>query len=220
MTTFKEFLLEDEQTLISFLNENCQPLIKEVGDIKKYLKNPLLRGSRTLSQKEKISLNNKHVFINGFIGTTRIDRKPKDTFAFITKFVDDTLEDKFGWKPRTQGLFVSSEYETVRDYGRVFAIFPIGEFEFLYSPKIKDLTINLSKKLKTANPLWKSYSSYGGISMPPEEDYPDMLKEVNKAIKYFTNKDLNMAIELQSEISIKCSKYLAITLDDLKRLND
>lgn len=70
-------------------------------------------------------------------------RHPKDTEPELQKLVDKLFQEKFGWKPRAQGVFATSDFYTAREYSgdwkTVHIIFPFDGFEYIWSPKIDDL---------------------------------------------------------------------------------
>lgn len=68
-------------------------------------------------------------------------RKPLDTPKEVQKELDLVFLDKFGWKPRAQGVFATSDYSNAGEYAKStpHIIFPFDGFEFLWSPKILDL---------------------------------------------------------------------------------
>lgn len=76
-------------------------------------------------------------------------RKPKDTSPEIQKVVDKIFMEKFGWKPRAQGVFATSDFYNAEMYSRgqlVHIIFPFDGFEYLWSPKIEDLYTDVLEK--------------------------------------------------------------------------
>jgi hypothetical protein len=71
------------------------------------------------------------------------NRAPKDTPQDVSKLLDDAFERKFGWRPRSQGVFGVSNFDTARLYGQVYILFPVDGFKYVYSATIKDLYLHL-----------------------------------------------------------------------------
>lgn len=86
-----------------------------------------------------------------FIKDVRKDRKPKDTHEGVSRIIDDMFYDKFGFRPRSQGLFcfgMSSKnpfLDDIIDFGQSYVIFPIGNFKFIWSPQIDDFYVYMIK---------------------------------------------------------------------------
>ena len=98
---------------ISKIRENCKPFLSE--------KVIMYRGS-----KKDIPLMRKT--------RRRKMRKPKDTDIRIHKIADKFFMKKFGWKPRTQGVFAVGSRTSAMSYGRPYYFFPIGKFRYVWSP--------------------------------------------------------------------------------------
>lgn len=70
----------------------------------------------------------------------RKDRKPKDTPGQLHEAFDQAFKNIYGWKARSQALFCTANRKIAKDYGKnVYLIFPIGNYEYLYSRQITDL---------------------------------------------------------------------------------
>jgi hypothetical protein len=128
---FTEYL-EESSTIklqafgvISALQKNCKPFIDE---LKKTNQNKLLyRGSKKTSTKNIISV------------IPRQDRTPMDMPSEVHEYLDELFYAKFGWYPRSNGVFVTSSKSTTERYGKSFLFFPIGKYSFIYNPHIEDL---------------------------------------------------------------------------------
>ena len=89
---------------------------------------------------------NKRWFYRGVSGhhrkvgekSVRSERRPKDTDPYVHKMFDSTLEELFGWKARSSGLFVTSDYTQAKDFGSPMIVFPTGKFDYVWSPKEED----------------------------------------------------------------------------------
>lgn len=128
----------------------------------------------------------------------RKHRRPMDTPLVVHEYLDKTLKDKFGWKPRSEGLFC---FASNSDMLNVHYVFPIGKFKFVYSDYVDDATVYLADK---------SDNTVSGFSYNFEEEV-DMAKIKNawekEALKTYKSTNFNKALELGNkdyEISIKC----------------
>jgi len=64
-------------------------------------------------------------------------RKPKDTPIWIHKMANKAFKETHGWSPR-QGVF-ASDMGTAASYGKgTFLFFPIGNYDYLWSPSVRD----------------------------------------------------------------------------------
>lgn len=110
---------KDLTDIIFLLLDKCQPALKA------------LNGSTLYSGR-----NNK-----GFWYRKKpvLDRKPKDTDILIHKGFDEIFQKKFGYKARSESMFVTGSYRSARFYGDLYAIYPIGNFKFVWSDEITDL---------------------------------------------------------------------------------
>jgi hypothetical protein len=200
----KELFLRDAKPVIKFIRDNCKPYLKMKGS------KPLYRG---IAGSE-----DKYIFI----GTVRKRRWPKDTEEEMHKLFNRAFKSVFGWSCRGEGLFVTSDIDQTVEYGEPFAIFPIGNFEFVYSDKIEDLYdfrylqgVDFLDKLNS--PILKKYKNKWEYEITHYErqkmlkKYPEIMEEFVK--KYYSNKNFPKAGNTGHEIMIKCDKYVAISND-------
>jgi len=68
----------------------------------------------------------------------RLRRQPKDMPDVMHKLLDKYFYEKFGWKPRSQGVFVTPLFNVAREYGDTSIFFPFDGFEYIWSQKIDD----------------------------------------------------------------------------------
>ncbi len=90
--------------------------------------------------------------------TPRTDRHPKDMSPELQELLDDEFDKKFGWRPRSEGVFCSGDYDQAEGYGNaVFTVWPIGKYDFIYSDSINDLylhTENLNNTVAGGEDTW------------------------------------------------------------------
>lgn len=116
--------------------QNCQPFLKEVN--KTPSKHVMYRGIPYLESTDQ----NDHYDVMG-IKDVRLDKRtPKDTPQKDHDEVNQYFTQAYG-HPYRNGLFVSGSQDTAASYGNAFAIFPIGKFEYIWHPEIKDLYMDV-----------------------------------------------------------------------------
>lgn len=113
--------------IYEILSRDCKPFINEFLKKKKTF---IWRGT------------NKRVdFIQKI--TPRKDRKPRDMPKELHKFLDNVFKDNFGWYVRSEGVFASSDRSFAEDFsdtgGDSYLFFPIGRYDYIWSPVIKDI---------------------------------------------------------------------------------
>jgi hypothetical protein len=111
------------EEVITTIMDKCQPVIKELLPFHK-------NDSLLYSGRKNTS--------DMFIGKVRTDRKPMDTPIDKQKMMDLLFKKYHGWKPRSNSIFCTGDIAQANDYGKVYAIFPIGRFKYLWNPHIRD----------------------------------------------------------------------------------
>lgn len=101
-----------------------------------------------------------NVFYRGFNNDDFIkitpykNRKPKDTQPIIQEIIDDYLEEKFNWRPRSTGVFASPIYGIAGEYGKQNVIFPFDGFEYIWSPRISDFYSDIGESYGSYHEKW------------------------------------------------------------------
>jgi hypothetical protein len=200
MKTFKQFIAEGQApvdddaalTLIEALKQSCGPFLKQSG-IK-----PLWRGMPTEPKDyEYVTISGEEVPL--YKKWVRQDRKPLSTTVKMHKVIDDYFFEKFNVRARSQGIFCYGEEgrKYTEEFGSLYAVFPIGEFKYVWSPKVKDLTYALgnltSAELKAID--------------------PEVIGKFLDGKKYKMN-GLKAALNTDCEISVICSSFYAVRISD------
>jgi len=115
---------------------------------------------------------------------TRTDRSPVDTDIEIHNYFNNGLYKKFGWKPRSEGVFVWNV--EINEYAYLF--FPIGDFKYIYSPEVKDLYV-------TTNKIQRKF------------DYTD--EEYDKIIDTYKDSGIEN-VKHRVEVVFKCKEYYLV----------
>jgi len=191
---------------------DCQPFLKEMAKIKP----PQFMYSGRKS-------NNAW-----FDRDVRVDRRPIDMFPEIHKDLDDAFNKKFGWKPRSGGLFVTGSRDDAEEYGEPYVIFPKGPFRIIWSRGIGDLYIKLSDmtagmrtNTKHENGILKIFldrikrtNELNDYPWTPEqiEDkaYEEYHKHINGIVGEYRSDKIMDAIGSHNEIMLNCKSYYAI----------
>lgn len=169
LTEGKDMTVKDAWEIMDIIKRDCQSFLRS-----RRKKQFLWRGSsQTIEYFEKL--------------TPRTDRTPRDMPLDWHKGIDEALEAKFGWKPRSQGVFCYGSHVRTEYYGEPFLMFPIGRFRYVWSPEVTDLYI------KTFSFIHAKKLSFEDIA----EKYIDT--------------DLKHAIEKgNNEIIINCKEYYLV----------
>lgn len=165
--------------IISTLKKDCKPWLSEMSK-------PIYRG---------------HEYGDNFgSAVPRTNRRPMNTDEDTHKRFDMLAQKLYGWKPRSEGLFCTTQSDTAISYGRSYMIFPVGHYKYLYSDEIYDFFINGRPKI-FPDGLHSTYAT-------------DQLSNMKK---YYKDKGLNNTET--DEVMIKCDKYYYVRstfiLDDI-----
>lgn len=169
-----------------FLND-CKPIISELKEIypKKEDFKFLYRGF-----KDDVSPS-------GSKFKTNKERPPKDTQIELHEIADKVFLDVFGWKARSQGVFVFLNKANCKQYGITYLCFPAGDFRFVHSEEIHDLTPHLT-------------STYENLEQDAVDEYEELYGEGEEGSWFYEDRidthenDIDSAIE---EVCLDPEKY-------------
>jgi hypothetical protein len=127
----------------------------------------------------------------------RKDRKAKDSGEFVDqKLVDNIFFEKWGIRPRSQGLFTTFSMGQAERYGDVYVVFPKGDFDYVVCES------------EDYNDLWLNYMDEAGITN--KDDIPlDHIDHVVKWLHHY-NSNIGSAINYSYETIFLCDSYYAI----------
>lgn len=120
--------------LIVFVKKNCQPYLNELN----CFENPshaLFRGT-----------NNVKLFNGPVVVKPRLNRKPMNTQIHAHEILTKAFTELGFVANRNNSFFAGSKSEA-KSYGHLTAIFPIGNFNYTYSPLIEDLYMGIDHVL-------------------------------------------------------------------------
>jgi hypothetical protein len=220
----EEVLVVDE--IVSKLIKDCKPYLKVLA--KSNFRYMIYRGT-------------KHTYGTISKVKPRNDRTPKDMHKELHNILDNGFKKKFGWKARSEGVFVNPSQEMLVEYGLAYMFFPIGKFKFVWSPEIKDLYTNMGMRdyrdldvvtyYENRNEWWyeKWESSiakeYGLTSTNTVEYFKEVNKdkaeqviqtEIEKKINTYQSTNLDKYLKTNNEASFKCKEYYMVRVDEWK----
>lgn len=185
---------EPEQVVQTILRD-CQPFLKEVNyeQSKVY---GLYRGTRTNNNNQLLTIRKP-----------RPNRKAMDMPPLIHQHIDQWFKENMGHYYRSQSTFAIGNNLTASHYGNVHSVFPIGQFDYVWSRRCADLfsCIRSSFIRQTSQDEWKEIASKtrGELDFHQEERLNDILDELD----FVKNVDLGTAIFKYYEIMINTNSY-------------
>jgi len=129
MSKFNEYLketIEIKTQIGDMIQKNCQPYLKEIE------KNNIIKFLYRGTDESIPDIRKK---------TPRKNRKPRDTYQGLHDMMDDYFRKFYGWKARSEGVFVIGHRKPIRtnNYGKPYIFVPIGKYEYLWNPNVEDL---------------------------------------------------------------------------------
>jgi len=165
------------------IKKDCQPYLNENKDP---LYSPLYRG---LGKKISDPMVTKTVRLD--------DRKPSDTPQQLHDVFNSYFTKHHG-HPFRNAMFVSGSDIEASGYGKVYKIFPIGDYNYVWSSDIDDLWMTFD-----------NWTAEEGYRYDDNNEYLSFLNEVVKKAQWHTD-NLKAAIDSKHEIMMRCGSYHAI----------
>jgi hypothetical protein len=162
---------------IEFIKRDCKLWLKET----KPCKTLFMRGMR-ISDK------------TFFKKKVRQDRKPMNMDDEEKEMIDNGFKWKFGWRPRTEGLFITTDTSEARGYGIIHWVFPIGNFNYLWSKEVGDMYADIPTV------IGKLRRTRGMSKIHWARRLPDL----------YTDTNICGATKTGNEVMVKCSAYYAL----------
>lgn len=125
-----EFDTPSPDQVIEFIKTNCQPYLKENPKLI-----PFYRGIR---------MDNDLIIVK----SVRQNRNPLSSGMGMHNIFNKAFEDSGFKATRDNSIFVTPNKNQSHIYGTVYIVFPIGEFSYTYSNKVKDLLFSYSDIIK------------------------------------------------------------------------
>lgn len=155
--------------------------------------------------------------------TTHENRRPRDSYKEIHELFDNWFQKHFGIKMRSHKVMFATgspdaalEYTTEKGMGthgmnnnRVYNVFPIGSFKYVWSPLTKDLFSTYENMLPEAvdNTIgWEAFEK------DPDAGNAQIMKYMEAQIDdmMYTDTDLSRALQVENEVMIHCDRYLVV----------
>jgi hypothetical protein len=154
----------------------------------------------------------------------RQDREPRDTLYSIHRAFDNSFQKKFGWKARSEGVFVVGNKILARTYGKPWIFIPLGKFKYIWSPTISDLYFNLVQPIVEGYPTFEIEDLFERIGLSEDDfkywtnlEYEPNDKVIQDIIDTIVNKlymdnkiDEAIVYHDRVEIMVKCNEYLIV----------
>lgn len=177
---FKSFITESADDIFQTVHRDCSMFLAEVGKVGMYrgIKNP------------PSGVLNRITPVTG--------RKPLSTSIELHNFFNQAFKEVHGVENiRSRAVFCAG---TVNNsyYGHMHRIFPVGHYEYWWSPKVHDLFEDLQD-----------------VDLEMDE-----VKHFVKKVKY-RNEGLTTALKAYKfhEVMLLCDSYYAISVDNIELLN-
>lgn len=197
MKTFKQYLREEEdggKKIVALLQKDCAPFMKVLrrGGF-------MYRGINSLNHDDAVlTVEHNGDEIPVYKKSVRTDRRPLNTSEEGQKLYDAWFEKRFGYKVRAESMFCFPEdmKQSVDQYGTPCLVFPIGDFQYVWSPKVRDLQIYADEATD-----YSGYADEAGIELM-----------LNKA-GYKSTGLASALSDNSSEIMVRCKSYYAIPVE-------
>jgi len=209
----REYIIEynksSDQEVWLNLKKNCSEIIKFY---KKMTPPPI---GRMFYRFMKVSIPDYKVFI------PPKNREPLSSAPWIQKMVDDALEERFGWRPRSSGVFALSLYpglfappQEISDYGKTYMFFPYDGYEYIWSEKISDLYLIFpySKLDRHYADIKKTIMSASRNETDFEKNLAEWKIKFEEWMDTYRDTGLENALNVRKgyEVMFKCKKYVLV----------
>lgn len=171
---------KDPKEVVNIIEKECSQYIRELKNFP-----VLFRGAKIYTNQFLISK------------TPRTDRRPRDMPNPWHEYLDLFFEKKFGWKPRTQGVFATGAPSEADKYGEVYMFFPVNGYKYIWHPNIHDIVLDMEKHGLVSGPdPWKTLNG-------PETELGQ--EYIKGTLDKYINKYLSMVDN--EEVVFNCKKY-------------
>ena len=199
MISFKQFLSEDKAFDDFDLDKFKKDCAFYLGELKGSQGNLVMyRGASFKGTK------------NWAINKWEARWSPMSTPDYIHKKLNEFFTEKFG-EPIRNWIFASGHNAVATVYGKAYAIFPIGKFEWIsgINKESKDMT-SFFWDTKDATPIDNKNDPSGDKRM--ESTWDRMLSKL-KHFRWYHNTDIKECLRAGNEIMFKCGEYYIFDLN-------
>ena len=186
----KHYINEAKDIPWEQIKKDCQPFIKDLKDPKKMLYS---------GRKCQLTYIKKEI---------RKNRKPADTPIVIHNWLDDLFKKKFGYKLRSECLFVTARKGIARAYGMPYVIIPIGKIDMYHNTSVIDLYGTLDNEVLSLDYVDTHWQDTDNRNL---ELITMFKEEAEKLVN--TYKKISLTNVDKVEIMLRAKEYYGINAD-------
>ena len=212
MKTFKQFLSESnrfttmsKEMFVRDVRKDCSEFLK-ANDISE-AENCLYRG---------IKKGSTDLYIHG---VPRSNRDPSDMPRRYHDAIDEYFSEKFGFKYRSGGVFVSNSKKATMAYGSPYLFIPMNGYKLCGSDKVEDLYTDMDNDpIKSILGIDQNNSKYNDLKIDLRDlkigDSTDrtVMNTIMDAANYFESKEVRDFG--QNEIMVQCKGFYMMQFND------
>lgn len=199
------------ENFLKMIDKDCQPYIKLLKD--------LAHITSYHHRHQPIFLRGMSEDDNLILKKVRKDRTPLDSVNQVDNtLVDDIFYDKMGVRPRSEGIFTSTNSATANLYGIIYMVFPIGDFDYVASDSWVDMIDAWSTYYEVFNDFESNgneeskeiIDKYGNMEdgKVPRKWIEHVIEEYGK-----NGNEIKTAVKEGQEVVFICDEYYAIKYD-------
>jgi len=171
----------------ALIKRDCQPWLKATKNCGFFY-----RGLKRGGSFEKKSVRKDRIPLN-------MDQEESDR-------LDVGFQKKFGWKARSNGVFVTGSLINASGYagltGGAYIFFAIGDFKYVWSPRVEDLYTDIPKLMSAVRGL------------KPKKMGDPLVRAVEE---FFIDVHLTSAQKSGKEVVVGCKTYYALDTQAVSR---
>jgi hypothetical protein len=131
----QKYIIDESRMERRMLEEFRDFFPKFYKDCKKFLDDWEKSGAKTFLNRNTHEATDFYLIKKSHVDS---HRNPMDTPRELHDYLNEIFKRKFGWNVRN-GVFTSGKYLDSQYGSNQYIFFPIGNYKFVYSPKIEDL---------------------------------------------------------------------------------
>ena len=135
------------------------------------------------------------------------DRTPKDTPEKVHNWINEYFIEKFG-QPFRNSMFATADYDQANEYatggmrtGATYVVFPTGDFQFIWSPRVGDLL----------DEIYQLGLAPADLIRTTDSKIADSFQTLKtRILKTYVNTDIKKATASNGEVMIRSEAYYGI----------
>lgn len=136
----------------------------------------------------------------------RKDRTPMSTYYPTHEALGELSEEYYGWNMRTEGVFTTASSGEAGLYGTPYIFLPIGDYNYLYNEKVRDLT----RFLANNNIDYTEGEHSSGKNIMYSKDKEKIKKRMSEIMSMYKGDNLKNAIHERVEVIFNCDEYFLV----------